>query len=350
MSKFILSCCITVLIFVAPLSVLFQTEQGALSDERRQMAAFPDFPDKVRSRTLKQYFRGIDTFFADHFPLRAQFLDISMLVHEVAGDTPDIEKCYRGLDNWLFLGNSYGRCVDQLQGRARISGNNLKLQVAYFEQRQAEAKKRGAAFAVFVCPNKASIYPEYLPAIVTPAPTPFITPFVEALRTAGINVYDPTSLLISKKGDGLLYFRSDTHWNFRGAYEALNGLNAHLKLPPLPPVSWKDAPVHKGDLVGMLGYDKFPLATGDNVEPVWQTPLTAKIEPEHSSNPQAPSDKVVWVFGDSFTGALWPFLASEFKEVYFFKHEKYAEVMATRTDKPDLVLWAIVERNLALAD
>ena len=347
MNKFILSCLITVLLFIVPLAVFFTPDRGNLEIERRQIAAFPDFPSKLRSRYVKKYFHRIDEFFADHFPLRTSLLMLSMELHEVAGDSLDTDKCYRGKENWLFLGNSYAHCVDKLQGSVTLSSDSLKCQTKEYEEIHDAAKNCGAEFFIFIGPNKSSIYPEYLPPVIVPGQRRFIVPLLDTLNDAGINVYDPTARLIAKKNEGLLYYRTDTHWNAKGAYEAFEGFRKWAVLPPLPPFSLTGVSPHYGDLVNLGGYKKFPLSAGDAFALEWDISPDLHKEGSFTTNAEAVSDKKAWIFGDSFAEALEPYLTATFKEVHFFKHGDFQTVVSSQLPKPDFILWIIVERNFA---
>ena len=347
MNRFALSCILATLLFVVPMAAFVAPDMGNLESERRRIASFPKMPSKFRSRYIKRFFHGVDAFFADHFPLRSSMLKLSMALHGAGGGSLNTDRCYRGKENWLFLGNSYGRCVDKLQGGVTIPGNALKQQTEKYGRIRDAAEKRGAEFFVFIGPNKSSIYPEYLPPVVVPAQRRFISPLLDSLSGRGVNVYDPTDRLIGAKAVGILYYRTDTHWNARGAHEAFEGFRERVGLPALPPLSLDEAPAHGGDLVDIGGYESFPLSVGDNFALHWGIPLALHEEDGLITNTHAASGKTAWVFGDSFAGALRPYITAMFKEVRFFEHGEFKTAISSRLPAPDMVFWVIVERNFA---
>jgi len=348
MNKFCISCLLAALLFVVPLAVFIAPDMGRLENEGRWRAAFPAMPSRLRYSDIIRFFRRFDAFFTDHFPLRASLLAPSIALHEAVGGNLNIDQCYRGKENWLFLGNSHGRCVDKLQGRVILAGDNLKRQTEVYGKIRDAAESCGAEFFIFIGPNKSSIYPEYLPPVVAPAQRRFISPLLDAINEAGIQVYDPTALLIGAKSTGLLYYRTDTHWNLRGAYEAFAGFREYAGLPALPPLSiTAAAPVAFHDLARMGGYTNFPVSTGDNFTLTWSAPLTLHEEGGLITNTHATSNKTAWVFGDSFVGALRPYITATFKEVRFFGHDAFEAAVASQNPKPDIMLWIIVERNFA---
>ncbi len=352
MNKFFLSCTLAALLFLAPVVSLVAPDtgnEGILANERRTMAAFPDMPSRITSGTIKEFFRGIDAFFADRFPLRAPLLGLPMAVYEAGGDSLNRDKCYRGKENWLFLGNSYARCVDKLQGVFVLSDAAARRQAEAYEKRRAVAEACGAEFFVLVGPNKSSVYPEYLPPVVVPARQRFIAPLLDALRAAGVRVYDPTERLGAAKSAGLLYYRTDTHWNDLGALEAFEGLRALAGLPALPPLALGEGPAYRGDLVDIGGYQSFPLSAGDNFTLRWQEAPAVREDGGVFRNARAASAKTAWVFGDSFATALRPYITAMFAEVRFFKHGEFDAAMASALPKPDMVWWVMVERDFAQA-
>ncbi len=350
MKKFSISCILAALLFVVPIAAFVAPDMGNLHSERRQIAAFPEMPSKLRSRYIKSFFQGVDAFFIDHFPLRSPMMGLSMALHEVGGDSLNMDKCYRGKNNWLFLGNSYGRCVDKLQGRIVLSGKALKRQTEKYRKVRDAAEECGTEFFIFIGPNKSSIYPEYLPPVVAPAQRRFISPLLDSLSGSGVNVYDPTNRLIKAKAGYILYHRTDTHWNARGSHEAFEGFRELAGLPALPPLTFDEAPAYLGDLADIGGYKSFPLSAGDNFILQWSVAPSLHEQDGLITNTHAVSRKTAWVFGDSFAGALRPYITAMFKEVRFFKHGEFETAMSSQLPKPDMMLWVIVERDFAKPD
>jgi len=340
MNKFITSCVLCAILFVTPVAVFVFQKTSTLEGERRKIAAFPDVPKMIAVGEIKRFFREFDVFFADHFPLRGSLLSLSSRLHEVTSSDLDMGKCYSGKESWLFLGNDYGRTVDKLQGRVTLSKAALRRLVEYYAGMSSSARSSGADFVIFIGPNKSSVYPEYLPSFVTPAKRRFITPLVEALRDAGVKVYDPTERLIKKKADGILYYRTDTHWNGRGAYEAFEGFREYIGLPALPLCTFvAGAELHKGDLVDIGGFEDFPLSVGDSDNPRWDPPLSHSV-----------SEKTAWIFGDSFAGALGSYMRATFAQIRSFRHQEFEQAMSSHEQKPDIIIWVVVERSFAQAD
>jgi hypothetical protein len=346
MHKFPLTCLLTALLALAPLCVVFAPSVWNAESERRAIAAFPEWPAITRANAVKDFFRGVDAFFADRIPLRPWLLSLSQWLHELGGDNLDNDKCCKGKGNWLFLGNWYDHYMDKLQGTPPLSEDMLRHWTRYYKQLHDKVRQSGAAFYLFIGPNKSAVYPEYLPPMIIPAKERFSLPLEKALDELGVAVYDPTDRLVKAKPTGLLYYRTDTHWNKRGAYEAFTGFAAYAGLPPLPPLSFVQAGVHNGDLLAIGGYNNFPLSPDDNCAIAWAVPPGWSEKDGLATNPRAAGDKTAWIFGDSFAGALAPYCMAMFKETRFFKHEEFEARMDAETPKPDMVIWVIVDRRL----
>ena len=145
---------------------------------------------------------------------------------------------------------------------------------------------------------------------------------------------------MKKKAEGILYYRTDTHWNKRGAYEAFSEFAKYVGLPELPRCTFvADELEHKGDLVSMGGFEHFPLSKGDTDEPRWDPALSHSV-----------SDKTAWIFGDSFAGALRPYMQATFGQIRSFRHSEFDQAMSSHEQEPDIIIWVIVERHFAQAD
>ena len=167
--------------------------------------------------------------------------------------------------------------------------------------------------------------------------------------------------------EGMLYFKTGTHYNNKGAYLALKGLIEKLNFIPPKTIFILDElntdDVEK-DLLKMSGLKNFPISSNENwkfsfentnfelnfldIPKTESSTAFGKKEIVINSNPII--DKKVWVAGDSFTERLRPFLNRIFSEVHYIGHinhklEVLPELLIETSDKPDLVLLVQVERR-----
>jgi peptidoglycan/LPS O-acetylase OafA/YrhL len=270
---------------------------------------------------------------------------------------------YEGKDGWLFLGNSYDDTVAKLKLAKIPTQQSLNDVEAAFAKVSEAAARNGIKFSLIVGPNKSSIYPEYLPDGINPSDIRYSSFFLTQLRgISGLTIYDPTNdLLLAKDKEGLLYWKTDTHWNNKGAFLAFTGFSKLLNLPP-PNVSFKQGETHSGDLIGISKLKNFPLDPQDNWEVVWkdnpiwiekEIPNEQKTTFGHAtlvSNDKPISDQYVWVVGDSFASALKQYFNVTFSKVRYVGH--WGQKLTTLPDeidkaekKPDLIVVVRVERS-----
>lgn len=345
MKKFTITCATCFLICISPIIAIFSHHNDILEDERRSISKFPVITGKLDHHEIKKFFSDFDKWFADRVPLRRQFVSLSSELYDMFGSIFKTNKCYRGKENWLFLGNDYDRCVDTLTGVIKSDPKIVERQVRFYKAIDTFAKQNGIKFAILIGPNKSTIYPEYLPPTIIPAQERYILPLLSSLKEQGISIYDPTDRLLEEKKKGLLYWRTDTHWNPLGAYEAFVGFKPFAGISNLPELALSPAQSYRGDLVDIGGFKKFPLSEGDNFTPQWgkeKVPV---------------SEKSALVLGDSFSGAQIFYLNGYFKEV---RVEHYKKIITTYKDmtgikklidsmkiKPEVILWIQVERSFA---
>lgn len=367
MKKYFLSYAIVAALVITPVAtVLFPPGGGILTDEQRSRATFPDPPKNGRNRNIKRYFIQVDKFIADNLPFRGLLLSFGSGLSSAIGESQDFNTAFKGKENWLFLGNKYANTLDKLQGRLELDEKNLEKGLEKYLRLSSLARKKGADFGVLICPDKSTVYPEYLPVVIYPASKRYIAPGLAALRELDIKVYDSTDALLQSKNKGLLYFRTDSHWNLLGAACALSGFLDYLALPPL---RWHDlspGPQYHGDIIPLGGYRNLPVSEGDNYVLTWREPFEIRLKygDEDSIatgerqlsfeelkngvsiyNSKATTNLTAWIYGDSYTQNLSPFLNSVFKEIHYRHYDFFLQDSQNpQLPHPDIILLITVER------
>lgn len=270
---------------------------------------------------------------------------------------------YEGKNNWLFLGNTHRNTVAKLKLSIKPTNEEVDAVKITFSKISEVATKFGTKMVLIVAPDKSSIYPEYLPDKLTPSKIKYISFFLKELNEIpNLTVYDPThDLLTAKKSEGILYWRTDSHWNNKGAFLTFMGFSKLLDIP-IANVSFKQGGVYKGGLIEMSNLKYFPLHPDDNWDVIWNNKpalITKEISGEQKTpfgpttvvtNNNALSNKYVWVIGDSFTENLRQYFSGTFREVRFIGH--WRDKLNTLPDeierveiKPDIIVVIKVERS-----
>ncbi|MBR0568781.1 acyltransferase family protein [Azoarcus sp. L1K30] len=270
---------------------------------------------------------------------------------------------YRGKNDWLYLGNAYDNTVAKIKLATTPSDTEVDKTKEIFSRIATTGSKHNTKLALIVAPNKASIYPEYLPDEITPSPRKYSSFFLEKLKEIpDLTVYDPTNDLISQKSSGeYLYWMTDTHWNNRGAFLTYSGFSRLFDLP-IPKVEFKAGSTRSADLIGLSKLNDFPLHAEDSWDVILkENPLLTEIgipneQPSTfgpssiATNDRPLSDMYIWVIGDSFTSALRQYFSATFREVRYVGHwaHKLNDLpteLENAERKPNMIVIVRVERS-----
>lgn len=283
-----------------------------------------------------------------------------------AGIEPSIASLawYQGKDNWLFLGDAHDKTVSKLKLKITPKDSETEAIKSVFAEVANAGIFSDTKVVLVIAPNKSSIYPEYLPDDIVPSPKKYNSFFLDKLSAVNnLTVYDPTDdMLALKNTEGILYYRTDTHWNNKGAFLAYSGLSKLLDLP-LPEVQFINSSTpHSGDLISISNLKEFQLKTDDSWDVIWKNkPLLfeKEIQGEKKTtfgsvaivkNENSLSNKYVWVCGDSFSVQLRQYFNATFKEVRYVGHwgnklKDLSKDLAKADRKPDIIFIERVERT-----
>jgi len=224
-------------------------------------------------------------------------------------------------------------------------------------------KSQDITFWIVVVPNKATIYPDKLPAQIKSLPTPSrLDQFATLLKTHHLPILvDLRPSLQAARANQDVYFKeNNTHWNGYGAFVAytavINALRssypelkpyetADLKLVPAEPGAaapdFHFAPKNPFVRTLHLGIDKSP-------NKIWGTDYGYH---QFSSIPDSTLPTLL-MFHDSF-GAYYlnDYLSMNFGKSHFVhlrNTPQYLNQQAIQQLKPDVIIIQIVERDLDL--
>jgi alginate O-acetyltransferase complex protein AlgJ len=284
-----------------------------------------------------------------------------------------------GHNNWLYLDSEYREKRAQVSDTG--SSQNLALRIgAALEQWNAFfLTHQIPVFAILIAPNKASIYPEFLPAWASPRTSLLKQGLIpESARSL---YFDPSQYLIQEKPKQTspLYYQTDTHWNALGAGLAFQAFAAQVG-KRAPEIRWPNAqtvdllnnPLRPGgDLANLLRLSNtlpdYSATLRGPSTPVTTVRIdydTQTIRYQGGNPPFASTDKpiliqstgalnhkkVLWL-GDSFGTELTPMMAMTFDQILFMHWDegirpggRLAELVTKW--KPDYVFFTVAERSL----
>lgn len=270
---------------------------------------------------------------------------------------------FRGKDGWLYLGNAHDEAVAKIKMAIEPDPARVNSILGLYSNAAKAASSHKVPTVLIVGPDKSSVYPEYLPDGLVPSPVRYSSFFLSKLEEIpDLVVYDPTMDLIkSKATEGILYWKTDTHWNRKGAFLTYAGFSKRLGLP-IPKATFSPGQARQGDLIEIAKLKDFPANGEDNWEVVLPASTSLKVveipnEKRTSfgaativTNGEHLSDKYVWVIGDSFAEGLKPYFNATFKEVHYLGHwndkvKELPELFSKAQRLPDLVVIVRVERT-----
>jgi alginate O-acetyltransferase complex protein AlgJ len=251
---------------------------------------------------------------------------------------------------WLYFDapvNRDGAGFDAFLGEKPFTSANLASIAAFLRQSAELARKNGVRFVFVVCPDKQTIYPDYLPAKLS-RKTGSISRLDQFWTMAeglqDVPLVDLRKPLREARKNTLLYFPTDTHWNYRGGFLGYQMVAKALAIqdPSLEPMSsdsmqWTSLGTHEGDLARMLG---LPMPVAD---PLWGPVVPKEVRPGKQKEGK------LLVLGDSFYELMKVYFAPHFETVKSISvkgnYKKYVFTQALLdAEKPDVVIMESVER------
>ena len=304
--------------------------------------------------------RELEAYWNDRFGFRRTLIRLHGLASVWLGVSPS-EKVVFGKSRWLFLG-------DEVPWRNPHDRSPLADAQLVRWQRELEARRdwlaaRSAHYLFVVVPNKATIYPEYLPDALAPpaAPSDLHRLMVHLSARSTVDVLDLREALRQAKTRELVYHPADTHWNDRGVHTAYAAIIDRLArrfpgLTAVPSSASETLPRRRrsGDLADMVGlrehfvHEATPLRPRD---PPRARPSATSVggspgrrAPFASEHPDAARPRAL-VFLDSFGLSLAPYLSEHFGRAVYVARPGFDPV-AVLQERPDVVIHEVVERLL----
>ncbi len=236
------------------------------AQENRNLAKYKPLTDKGKINF--NYGRDFENWFNDHFNNRAFFIDLHSKISRLIDRNLRNATAMAGKENWLFT--KRWNSVDTFQNKTLYSDRELAEIKKNLEEVNQWAEKHGIKFYVLINPDKERIYPEYYPdGYEKVRELSRIQQTYDYIRkNTNVPVVYAYDELMAAKKDHILYYKTGTHWNHRGAFIAYTKLMNRIKkdFPTLYVMKEKDfnikpkleADVDIASALGVNAYDAFP--------------------------------------------------------------------------------------------
>ena len=287
------------------------------------------------------FLSDVSDYIADRFAFRQELATAWAGVNAKLLGTSVEEQVILGSDGWLYFSDTLPDYTGQGMSdtELRYLANDLALMQEYIES-------QGKHFIFTVAPNKNSIYSEHMPEYIENRHSESNAARVGAyLDAAGVNYLDLFDILGNEEN---LYYKTDTHWNSRGAALAADGLlNMLDRGGDYSTASFAVSEEHRGDLYEML----YPAGRATETATVYGGEFSYVCESDPNGG-NAITIKTscdggsggLMCWRDSFGIALYPYLAQSFVAATFSRSADYDLTLA---DSADTVIIELVERNLS---
>lgn len=326
---------------------------GGENNENRTLADMPALTTvdtNGHTRINGSFSPQFEEFIADNFGFRQEIVSgWSSVMYRVFASSA-VNNVMVGQDGWLY----YASTRADYEGSAPYSDRTVFRIAKTVELMNRCAEDSGAVFAFTVAPNKATIYPEQLPARLRPAESTNLDRVSALLSESGCYI-DLTAPLTALKDSGTQsYYKLDSHWTNAGALEAYRAITEHYtaRIPGMTVPDYGDIPTqptsHNGDLSTML-IPQFPNPESEQ-SPVYEkyftsgSPITNRLAVDiRTANPEGFSS--LCMMRDSFGSALIEPFSDAFGRVRYDRALPY-NLRGAVEEQYKLILIELVERNL----
>lgn len=321
------------------------------SNENRVLQDMPQI--MANGEFNKDFFSQMTNFFSDNFAYRVELVQLNELLYTSALKYSTNGKVIYGKDGWLYFNetiNDYTGKTDMPQSKIERLVTVLSLESEYLDS-------LGIKYIFTVAPNKNMIYPEFMPGwFVKTTSNTVLGRLSDALKKSNVIYSDITAAIMkAKTEEGILYHKSDSHWNDLGARVGYNCLMKDIK-SVFPDFVYNDLSSLKtvkttaaGDLEKML----FPLNkesaegyTSLNIEELYTAQTFFRSVEDANIVTTSDANKYrILMFRDSFGNAIIPFISNNFGYAHYSK-EYPVNFRNLEEHTPDVVVLEIVQRNI----
>lgn len=317
--------------------------QGGEAGGNQALSRAPALRD-AQGNWNPDYLSQMQDYAGDNFYLRQDMITAWSALNAQALQSSITEDVVLGTDGWLYFADTlpdYAGLTPMTDRELFSAARNLSLISEY-------CQNQGAAFLFTVAPNKNSLYWSNMPDLTLPAARrPHDAKrLAEALAEQGVAYLDFFALFQDQ--EETLYFKTDSHWNGKGAALAADEINRALgRSSGYFGGPFTRSEVHKGDLYDML----YPAGDGLEEDQVYGGELSFEYDiPIRSAEnltimTHGGGEGSLLMFRDSFGNNLYPYLADSFDAALFSRSMPYRLDLVSQREA-DCVVAELVERNL----
>lgn len=319
-----LICAFCLILLIPILDNIFHFSPIKQLFEKRLPAASPSLPQNLDE--TKKFPKNFENFFNDNYGFRKSLIFLnSKIMDNIFNESPS-SRALIGKEGWLYFDNQSS--LLDAQGLAKIDEKKLQLAAKIFVQNWRKAKKNNIDYLLVIAADKTTIYPEFLPDFIKYSTQNHrIDKFITALKNEDKNfpLLDLRPILLEAKKNEIIYQKTDTHWNKRGAHYGYSEIMKKLHLPFNSRLEFRDVEGEiKGDISDIMNIDatNIDYSLEEKFEKNFSQldPTRAELTQFHkpifyiNHNQNLP---ILFVYKDSFFDNMMEFFSSHFSHSYF---------------------------------
>lgn len=188
--------------------------------------------EKPQFALSAQYPQNFEKYFNDNYGFRKTLISAnSKIMDKFFDESPD-SRAVIGLDGWFYFDN-HNSLLDAT-GRALLSDELVERGVDSFYRNWQKMRAKNINYLLVIAPDKSTVYPEFLPSYMKASEPHRMDKFLNALKKKhpDFPVLDLRPILKKAKENEIVYHKTDTHWNMRGAHYAYVEIAKKLGLKP----------------------------------------------------------------------------------------------------------------------
>lgn len=336
------------LLALPTLSLPFALNHADDTAENRVLSSFPSWKDE-NGDINQAFLTELTTWYGEHFGLRDEMVTAYGMLTREALNTSANDDVICGKENWLF----YGETLPDIIAVDTLCDTEIRHIVQTLSMLQHYAESKGAKLIFTSAPNKASIYPQYLPDRYLPRDAANNCELLyAALQAENVSFCDLHTVLQARaaKDPAQLYHKLDSHWNGYGAMVAFAALTEQIGHGNggFPAMNCSAVRDFDGDLWKMLS----PGTENLDWDIVYDIPQSyvylgryRSVDDLTIQTTCTEGDGSLLMFRDSFGRALIPLFSQVYQNATYIRDNR-VPIDLLETTQIDTVIYELVERNL----
>lgn len=293
--------------------------------ENRILKTKPENPKTIAE--FKNYPKNFEEYFSDNYGFRKSLISFNGKIQDKIFNVSPSARAFFGKDNWLFFDNK--NSILDFTGLATIDENKIQIAANSFIKNWQKLQKENIQYVLVIAADKSLIYPEFMPDFIKyNSKNHRIDKFLKILQEKSPNfpVIDLRKKMLEAKKNEIIYHKTDTHWNRRGAHYGYETIMKKLNLKYQSRKNFFEISenFYKGDISNIMNLE---LRNIDfDLKPKFQKKYKlGKIDENYSKkfhkltfftnkNKDLP---ILFVYKDSFFDNMQEFFAQNFSKSYF---------------------------------